>query len=66
MCECKKLLVVADELQEMSTDIKARLTDKTIQEIMLAQALYGVELSVKHLISQIHQAVSIEKVNGDS
>ena len=62
MCECKKLLVVADELQDMNTDIKARLTDQTIQEIMLGQALYGVQLSIEHLIKQIHQAVSIEKV----
>ncbi len=61
MCECKKLLVIADELQEMNTDIRAKLTDDSIQDIMLGQALYGVQLNIENITKQIHQAISIEK-----
>ncbi len=60
MSECKKLLVIADELQDNLTDIKARLSDDSIQDIMLGQALYGVQLSIEHLTKQIQQAISIE------
>ncbi len=62
MCKCKKLLVVADELSGMVYDIKATQTDDSIQEILLGQSLYGVQLSVEHTIKQIKQAVSIEEV----
>ena len=66
MCECKKLLVVALELNDMVGKAKRKQTDKTIQEIMLGQSLYGVQLSLDNMLKQIHQAIGIEKVNGDS
>ncbi len=66
MCECKKLLVVAEELKSMTDVIKAKQTDDSIQEIMLNQQLYGIQLSIQAVLIQINQGISIEKVNGDS
>ncbi len=66
MCECKKLLVVAEELKNMTEAIKEKQTDDSIQEIMLTQQLYGIQLSIQAVIIQINQGIGIEKVNGDS
>ncbi len=68
MCECKKLLVVAEELSSMIWTQRTKLTDNTIQEIILNQALNGVKLTMENAITQIKQAMAIEevKVNGDS
>ncbi len=66
MCKCKKLLVVAEELGRMTDEVKANQTDATIQEIMLAQAMYGVQLGIVNILKQITQAISIEAVDGDS
>lgn len=66
MIECKKLQVIAEELSCLAGEIKEKQTEKTIQEIMLTQCLYGIQLSIGTTLSQIKQAVSIEEVNGDS
>ena len=61
MCECQKLLVVAEELLEMTNNTWASQTDNSIQEIMLAQSLYGVQLKIGLLMEHIKQAISIEE-----
>ncbi len=61
MCECKKLLVVAQELKDMVAVLWASQTDESIQEIMLGQSLYGINLGLENTLKQIEQAIAIEK-----
>ncbi len=66
MNDCKKLMVVAIELSQMTDDIKAKQTDNSIQEIILGQSLYGLQLSLKTVLLKIQQAIAIEDVDGNS
>ncbi len=66
MIECKKLQTIAEELSFLAGEIREKQSDKTIQEIMLKQCLYGIQLSIGTTLGQIKQAVQIEEVNGSS
>jgi hypothetical protein len=66
MSECQKLLVVAEEFQSMVAITWAKLKDESIQEIMLGQSLYGINLGLENTIKQLHQAIAIEADNGNS
>lgn len=64
MSEGHKILVVADELSEMVKSYKRSLDHTRDNGALLNQALFGVQVSMANVMTQIRQVEHIE--NGNS
>lgn len=61
MCGTKKLLVVAEELNNMVNCLKSKV--ETGGDYMLSQALFGVQVKIADLTNSINGAIDIENGN---
>ncbi len=64
MSEGKKLLVVAEELNEMVASYIQTLDNKINKGILLGQSLNGIQVSMVNVLAQINLTMKIE--NGNS
>ena len=64
--ETEKLLVIAQELSAMVNDLRAKQVGTANKEVLLSQALYGVQFSMDHILAQLESAIKIETLNGNT